>query len=62
MPASEAQKKASRKWDEANRDRYWRLIVRFPAEERERVQQAAESKGLSTSEYVRQLILRDLES
>ena len=34
MAITEARKKANHKWDEANRDRYWKCTVRFPAEDK----------------------------
>lgn len=62
MPPSDAQKKAARKWDEANRDRYWRCTIVFPTEEREAISTRAASLGLSVSEYIRGLIRADMES
>lgn len=62
MPPSDAKKKANRKWNEANKDRYWNCIVMFPAEEKDAVKARAASLGLSVSEYIRGLIHADIES
>ncbi len=62
MPISNARRKANRKWDEANRDRYWSCMVRFPAEEKERIAARAAQLGVSISEYIRGLVYADLGS
>ena len=62
MPISNARRKANRKWDEANRDRYWSCMVRFPAEDRERIASHAAQLGISISEYIRSLVNADLGS
>ena len=59
MAVSEAKKAANRRWDEANRDRYWRATVVFPVEEKETVMSKAARRGLTLSEYIRELISKD---
>lgn len=61
MPISEAKKRANRKWDEENRERFWRATVVFPAEEKAEVMAAAERRGMSFSDYARRLIRDDME-
>ena len=56
---SEAKKAANRRWDEANRSRYWRATIVFPIEEKEKVMEKAASKGMILSEYIRDLIEKD---
>ena len=60
MPISNARKKANRKWDEHNRDRYWPCSVRFPATDKQVIVARAESRGLPVSEYIRSLVYSDL--
>ena len=61
MPISEARKKANRKWDEANRDRYWQFTIRFPASEKETIVARANQLGLSVSDYIRGRVYVDTE-
>ena len=60
MPISNARKKANRKWDESNRDRYWPCYLRFPAADKEVIVARAGSLGLTVSEYIRGLVYADL--
>ena len=60
MPVSNARKKANRKWDEANRDRYWVCTLRFPAADKQVVVARAAEIGVPVSEYIRNLIYSDL--
>ncbi len=60
MPLSASRKKANRKWDEANRDRYWACYLRFPAGDREVIFARASACGLTVSEYIRGLVYTDL--
>ena len=60
MPISNARKKANRKWDESNRDRYWPCYLRFPAADKPVIVARAESLGLTVSEYIRSLVYADL--
>lgn len=62
VPISDAKKAANRKWDEANRGRYWRATVVFPAEDKDKVLRQAEQRNESFSDYVRGLIKRDMEN
>lgn len=59
MAVSEAKKAANRRWDEANRSRYWRATVVFPIEEKETVMAKAARRGQTLSEYIRGLIDKD---
>ena len=61
MAVSESRKKANRKWDASNRDRYWCCYVRFPTGERERIAARAEALGLPLAEYIRNLVYADLD-
>ena len=60
MPISNARKKANRKWDEQNRDRYWPCLLRFPAADKPVIVARAASKGQTVSEYIRGLVYADL--
>ena len=60
MPVSNARKKANRKWDELNRDRYWVCTLRFPAADKQVVIARAAEIGIPVSEYIRNLIYSDL--
>lgn len=60
MPISNARKKANRKWDEQNRDRYWPCLLRFPAADKSVIVARAESLGMTVSEYIRSLVHADL--
>lgn len=60
MAVSEAQKKATKKWDEAHRSDYWRCTIVFPAEEKQKVIDRAAAVNLSISDYVRGLIEKDI--
>ena len=60
MPVSNARKKANRKWDDLNRDRYWQCPLRFPAADKQVVVARAAELGISVSEYIRNLIYSDL--
>ena len=62
MPLSESRTKANRKWDEANRDRYWVCYLRFPAADREVIFERASACGLTVSEYIRNLVYTDLSA
>jgi hypothetical protein len=57
---TEAKRDANRRWDEKNRDRYWRATVVFPVEEKTAVTERAARAGKSLSEYVRGLIAADI--
>ncbi len=61
MPLSEARKRANRKWDEANREKYWRCTVMIPVVEKERIVAQAAKSGKGVSEYIRGLIEEDIE-
>ena len=58
MPLSEAKKRANHKYSATHRDQ-----IRFDAPKgfKERVQQAAQAEGVSTSFYMRRAILEALE-
>ena len=58
MPATEAQKKATAKYNKQN---YQQVALRLPMGERERMKKRAEEKGLSLSGYVHNLFLKDIE-
>ena len=60
MPVSNARKKANRKWDDLNRDRYWVYTLRFPAADKQVVIARAAEIGVPVSEYIRNLIYSDL--
>ena len=60
MPVSNARKKANRKWDETNRDRYWQCLLRFPAADKQVVVARAAALGVPVSEYIRGLVYADL--
>ncbi len=61
MPTTEARKKANRKWDAENRDRYWPCYLRFPASDKQVIVARADSLGLTVSDYIRGLVYADLE-
>ena len=58
MPISEARKRANKKYNDIHTDQ-----IRFDAPRgfKERVQQAAQAAGVSTSQYMRQAILDAME-
>lgn len=58
MPYSEAQKRASRKYNETN---YVQLAIRMKPEEKEAIMQAAEAAGLSVRQYLLRLVEADRE-
>ncbi len=60
MPVSNARKKANRKWDDSNRDRYWQCLLRFPAADKQVVVARAAQLGVPVSEYIRGLVYSDL--
>ena len=60
MSMSVARKKANRKWDELNRDRYWQCPLRFPAADKQVIVARATALGLPVSEYIRGLVYADL--
>ncbi len=60
MAISVARKKANRKWDEANRDRYWQCPLRFSAADKQAVVARAAALGVPVSEYIRGLVYADL--
>ena len=62
MAMTESRKKANRKWDEANRDRYWACYLRFPAADKEVIFERASALGLTVSEYIRSLVYADLSA
>lgn len=53
MAYSEAQKKASRKYNEKN---YKRINMYLPPEEKETWQAAADSQGISLSEFIKRCV------
>ena len=61
MAISEARKKANRKWDEANRSRYWQCTVRFPADDKKYLVACAAKEGLPVSEFIRQRVYAAIE-
>ena len=61
MAISQARKKANRKWDEANRDRYWVCTLRFPAADREVIFARAADMNVPVSDYIRGLVYADIE-
>ena len=60
MALSVARKKANRKWNEANRDRYWQCPLRFPAADKRVVVARAADLGIPVSVYIRKLVHTDL--
>ncbi len=60
MPASEAQKRATRKWKEANRDSYWRCTIRVPIGEKEKIVNQAAKRGKTVSRFILDLIDEDI--
>ena len=60
MPVPVSARKAHRKWDALNRDRYWQCPIRFPSTDREAVTARAAELGLPVSEYIRNLVYADL--
>ena len=61
MAISNARKKANRKWDEANRDRFWKCTVRFPAEDNKYLVAAAAKEGIPVAEFDRQHVYAAIE-
>ena len=61
MPVPNSAKKAHRKWDTANRSRYWQCNVRFPAADRDMIKARAESLDYTVAEYIRSLVDADLK-
>ncbi len=61
MPITESRKKANRKWDIANRGRYWQCPVRFPSSEKTVILDRASDLGVPVSEYIRDLVYSDIE-
>ena len=61
MPVPNSARKAHRKWDALNRDRYWQCLIRFPASDREAVTARAAALGVPVSEYIRNLVYSDLD-
>ena len=61
MAITEARKKANHKWDEANRDRYWKCTVRFRAEDKKYLVAAAAREGIPVAEFVRQHVYAAIE-
>ncbi len=61
MAISVARKKANRKWDEANRDRYWQCPLRFPVADKQLVVARAAELGVPVAEYIRKLAYADLD-
>ena len=59
MAASTAQRKASKKWNDAHKEDYWRCTVAIPIGEKQSVLDKAAARGMSISEYIRFLISRD---
>ena len=59
MPASDAQKRATKKWDDAHREDYWRCTIAIPIGEKQSVLDKAAARGMSISEYIRFLIDQD---
>ena len=62
MPLSQSRKKANRRWDDANRDRYWVCYLRFPAADKEVIFDRASELGIPVSEYLRNLVYTDLST
>ena len=60
MPVSNARKKANRKWDESNRDRYWQCPLRFPAADKQVIIARAAALGLPVSKYIMGLVYEDV--
>lgn len=49
---TEARKQANQRWNEANKDRYYRVAVVAPAELKPQIQQAAEQSGQSINQWI----------
>ena len=60
MPITESRKKANRKWDAANRGRYWQCPVRFPSSAKTAILARAADLGVPVSEYIRNLVYSDI--
>lgn len=60
MPVPNSAKKAHRKWDALNRDRYWQCLVRFPSADKSLITDRASALGIPVSEYIRDLVYADL--
>lgn len=61
MPITESRKKANRKWDTANRSRYWQCPVRFPSSDKTAILARASDLGVPVSEYIRNLVYSDID-
>ena len=60
MPITESRKKANRKWDIANRGRYWQCPVRFPSSAKTAILARASALGVPVSESIRNLVYSDI--
>lgn len=49
---TEARKQANKRWDEANKDRYYRVALVAPAEMKPQIQRAAEQDGMSVNAWI----------
>lgn len=49
---NEARKRANKKWDEANKDRYARISLMLPADVKPQVKAAAEAAGQSVNQWI----------
>ncbi len=57
---NEARKRANRKWDEANKDRYARISLMLPAEVKPQIKAAAEATGQSVNAWILDAIKQHL--
>lgn len=63
MAVSEAQKRASKKWNDANmRERYDRIQIVVPKGEKAVIKAAAEECGEKVSEFIRRAVEMRIES
>lgn len=63
MALSEAKKRANKKWNDANlKERYDRIQLVVPKGKKELIQSAAKQKGMSTNEFINQIIDKALQS
>lgn len=63
MAVSEAQKRASKKWNDANmRERYDRIQIVVPKGEKDVIKEAAEECGETVSEFIRRAVEMRIES
>ena len=53
---TEARKQANRRWNEANKDRYYRVALVLPAELKEPIQAAAQADGLSINAWITEVV------